>query len=143
MAAEHKIVVMVSEADHTIPLEIVELKDFSRDIDRLLPQEEVEEMRGELATLRQLGTVIAGTGGLRKFRWAAKQKGKRSGVRIIYFYGGDHMPIFLIAVYAKNEKTDMSGPEKKAAVKLVRTLEKEYKSKRPQKAFRVLQGRRT
>lgn len=99
-------------------------------------------MRQELATLRQLGTVIGGTGGLRKFRWGAKQKGKRSGIRIIYFYGGDHMPIFLIAVYGKNEKADMSPAEKKAATKFVKALEKEYKTKRSQSGFRVLQGRR-
>lgn len=142
MAAEDKKAVMIVDTNHTMPLELVELKDFSRDIDRLLTRDEVEAMRQDLATLRQLGTVISGTGGLRKFRWGAKQKGKRSGIRIIYYYGGDHMPIFLLAVYGKNEKSDMTSAEKKAATKLVRALDKDYQGRRQTKMFRVLQGRR-
>ena len=79
-----------------------------------LQREELEQLREEQSVLRQLGSVVAGTGGLRKFRHGAKGKGKRAGARVIYYYG-DHMPIFLIAIYAKSEKTDMSNAEKKAA----------------------------
>ncbi len=142
MSADKKKVVIFVEPEIMIPLQLVEMPGFSRDVDKLLTAEEMESMRQELATLRQLGTVIVGTGGLRKFRWGAKQKGKRSGVRIVYSYGGDDMPIFLIAIYGKNEKTDMTPAEKKASIRLVKALETEYKKKRPQASFRVVEGRR-
>jgi hypothetical protein len=75
---------------------------------------------------RQLGSVIKARGGLRKVRWGAGGKGKRGGARIIYYYGGDHMPIFLIAVYAKSEKADMTQSERKEAARMVDALQREY-----------------
>ena len=56
-------------------------------------------------------------------------KGKRGGARVIYYYGGDHMPIFLIAIYAKNEKADLTAAEKEASKKLIETLNREYRAK--------------
>ncbi len=48
---------------------------------------------------------------------------------MIYYYGGDHMPIFLIAIYAKNEKADLTAAEKEASKKLIETLNREYRAK--------------
>ena len=98
-------------------------------------------MRTELATLRQLGNVIKETNGLRKFRWGAKGKGKKGGVRIVYYYGGDHIPIFLIAIYAKSEKADMSSRRrKKAARKLVAVIKEEYRAKMSPPQLRVIES---
>lgn len=128
MAPEDRIVgALVAEPEATRLLEVVELSSFAADIETLLTVDEREAMRNELAMLRQLGTVIRGTGGVRKFRWGAKGKGKRAGIRVIYYYGGDHMPIFLLAVYAKNEKTDLSPNEKSQITKLVATLNDQYR----------------
>ena len=52
----------------------------------------------------QCGVVIPGTGGVRKLRVAASGRGKRGGARVIYLFGGDDVPAFLLAVFAKNEK---------------------------------------
>jgi len=123
-------------------LELVELGDFGKDARALLTEDQLTGLGDELATLRQLGNVIKDTGGLRKFRWGAKGKGKRGGVRVVYYYGGDHMPIFLIAIYSKSEKADMTGPEKKAARKLVETLKNEYRLKKVQPHLRVVYGSR-
>ena len=62
-------------------------------------------------------------------RWSALNKGKRSGARVIYYYGGDHMPIFMIAIYTKSEKSDMTKAELKAATKLTNVLREQYRSK--------------
>ena len=107
-------------------LELVELQSFARDAAQLLSADAMEKLTFELATLRRLGTIIPGTGGLRKFRWGTEGKGKRGGVRVIYYYGGDHMPIFLIAMYSKSEKADLSAAEKKQAVGLVREVNRAY-----------------
>jgi mRNA-degrading endonuclease RelE of RelBE toxin-antitoxin system len=132
---------LVVEHTGTRMLEVVEFPDFSSDARALLTDEQLETMRHELSTLRQLGSIIKDTNGLRKFRWGAKGKGKRGGVRVIYYYGGDHMPIFLIAVYSKSEKADMSPAEKKAARKIVSVIKEEYRAKMSPPQLRVVHGR--
>jgi mRNA-degrading endonuclease RelE of RelBE toxin-antitoxin system len=129
MTARELIGALVVEPADCRPLEVVEVGDFRRDALAALSEAELDQLRNELATLRQLGSVIKDTNGLRKFRWGAKGKGKRGGVRVIYYYGGDHMPLFLIALYAKNEKADLTAAEKKAAKKLVEALKKEHEHK--------------
>ncbi len=49
------------------------------------------------------GDVIIGSGGLRKIRWMSKGQGKRSGVRIIYYYKSKEEQIWLLTIYTKNE----------------------------------------
>jgi hypothetical protein len=110
-------------------LEVIEVGDFPDDAAEVLSADEIEELKQEVACLRQLGSVIEGTGGLRKFRYGAKGKGKRGGARVLYYYGGDHMPIFLIAIYPKSEKENISAAEKKAGRKLIQTLIDENKPK--------------
>ena len=59
------------------------------------------------------GDVIPGTGGVRKVRWQRRGSGKPGGTRIICFYHDERMPLFLILVYAKARKGDMTPDEKK------------------------------
>jgi len=58
------------------------------------------------------GAEIRGTGGARKIRFAGKGKGKSGGYRVITFYSGSDIPVFLLNVFAKNEKTDLSQAER-------------------------------
>ncbi len=123
-------------------LEIVEVGSFAADAGNILPAHEIEEMKQELACLRQLGSVIEGTGGLRKFRFGAKGKGKRGGARVLYYYGGDHMPIFLIAIYPKSEKENISAAEKKAIKKLINCLIEEYRPKKMEPQLKLVRDAR-
>jgi hypothetical protein len=59
-------------------------------------------------------------GGLRKVRVAREGGGKSGGYRIIYVFGGTHMPIFLVTVFAKSERDNLSKAEQAAAIKLSR-----------------------
>lgn len=61
-------------------------------------------------------------GGLRKVRIPRAGGGKSGGYRTIYVFGGTHMPLFLVTVFAKNEKDNLSKPEQAAAVQLSKTL---------------------
>ena len=126
-------------------LEIVEVGSFAADAENILSAQEIEEMKRELACVRQLGSVIEGTGGLRKFRFGAKGKGKSGGARVLYYYGGDHMPIFLIALYPKSEKENISAAEKKAIKKLINCLVEENrpgKTAPPLKLLKSAKGKR-
>lgn len=75
-----------------------------------------DDERGELieylAANPMAGDVIQGTGGARKVRFAGRGKGKSGGYRTITYYGGDDMPVFLLTVYAKGQRTDLSQTER-------------------------------
>lgn len=58
------------------------------------------------------GSVIQGTGGLRKIRFGAKDKGKRGGVRIIYYFLDEKGRFYLLTLYAKNEIIDLTASQK-------------------------------
>lgn len=58
------------------------------------------------------GSVSPGAGGIRKIRWAGSGHGKRGGLRIVYLLLPEHCPIYLIDVYAKNERTDLAPAER-------------------------------
>ena len=64
-----------------------------------------------LAAHPAAGDLIAGTGGLRKLRWALEGRGKRGGARVIYFLHSEQLPLFLLTAYAKNERADLSVAE--------------------------------
>lgn len=59
------------------------------------------------------GSIVTGTGGVRKIRLKSASRGKRSGFRVCYFYYDEMGDLFLIMVYSKNEKEDLSQEEKK------------------------------
>jgi len=65
-------------------------------------------------------------GGLRKVRIPRDGGGKSGGFRTVYVFGGTHMPIFLITVFAKNEKANLSKLEQAAAVKMSKALVAKY-----------------
>lgn len=73
------------------------------------------------------GTLLQGTGGVRKLRWASKGKGKSGGSRVIYFYYNETIPLFLLTIFGKNEKINLSKAERNELAKLVKELVKSYK----------------
>jgi mRNA-degrading endonuclease RelE of RelBE toxin-antitoxin system len=50
---------------------------------------------------------------VRKLRWSGRGKGKSGGYRVIYYYYNDLMPVYLLAIYRKNQQTDLSPDQKK------------------------------
>jgi hypothetical protein len=66
--------------------------------------------------------VVVGTGGVRKARWGRAGKGKRSGVRVIYFYRSAVDVVYFLDVYAKNEKEDLTAADKRQLKELVNRL---------------------
>lgn len=98
----------------------VESKQFLRDRERYLDDDELRALQSALERNPDLGAVIPGTNGLRKLRWAAPGRGKRGGLRIIYFIVTADRRCLLLYVYAKNRQDDLGADETRFLKGLVR-----------------------
>jgi hypothetical protein len=103
---------------------IKETAVFSRRVQRLLDPESYRLLQLRLAADPEAGSLIPGTGGLRKIRWRASGRGKRGGVRVIYYWAGAHDTVLLLMMFAKNERSDLTREQKAILRKIV---EEEYK----------------
>lgn len=100
-------------------MEFIETKLFTKLIYGYLIDDEFSDLQIVLACSPEIGDIIRNTGGLRKVRWKAKGKGKRGGVRIIYYWYKSANKIFLLTIFAKNEVSDLSARERKVLKQLV------------------------
>jgi mRNA-degrading endonuclease RelE of RelBE toxin-antitoxin system len=105
---------------------VVETPFFLRKVAGLLAESEREQLIGFLGANPDAGDVIPESGGVRKLRWAAKGKGKSGGVRVIYYFHSEAFPLFLLTVYAKNQRANLTSAERKAFKTLVPLLIKTY-----------------
>ena len=87
----------------------VETKLFTRLADEQLAGDELSRLQGYLNENPEAGAIIRGSGGVRKLRWAAAGRGKRGGLRIIYYLRSKQGEIWLLTLYAKNEAESISG----------------------------------
>ncbi len=86
---------------------IVETRPFQRVRDIYFAENEFGELTYALFHRAKLGVVIPGTGGVRKLRWQLQGRGKRSGVRVIYYVDLANETIYLLTAYAKSETADL------------------------------------
>lgn len=92
---------------------IIETPDYLADCKATgITEIERSEIIALLAVNPFAGVLIPGTGGARKVRFAGRSKGKSGGYRIITFYGGEDVPVFLLNVFAKGDKIDLSKAER-------------------------------
>jgi hypothetical protein len=80
-----------------------------------------------LATHPDAGDEIRGTGGARKIRFAGRGKGKSGGYRVITFYSGRDVPVFLLNVFAKGDRVDLSQAERNELRAMLATLVRRYR----------------
>jgi len=105
---------------------IAELPEFSRRAKQLLTEEEIDELFEFLAIHPQAGVIIQGTSGVRKLRWAREGKGKSGGVRVIYYFHNENIPLFLLTIYGKGKKDNLSKAERNELAKLIKLLVETY-----------------
>ncbi|MCK5834031.1 hypothetical protein KAH81_10240 [bacterium] len=98
---------------------IKETTIFTELIVDLMDDNEYSKLQSILVINPKAGPVIKGTGGLRKLRWGYQNKGKRSGLRIIYYSIGAEDQIYMLLIYKKSEQTDLTAEEKKFLKRLV------------------------
>lgn len=108
---------------------VVETPSFIRHAKKAgVTNEELAFIITFLAQHPAAGDEIRGTGGARKVRFPARGKGKSGGYRVIAFYSGEDIPVFLLDVYAKGEKISLTSSEKKELKNILGKIPTAYRS---------------
>lgn len=106
---------------------VIETPGFEAQAKRRLSENERDEIIRFLSLNPDDGEIMPGTGGARKSRFPGKGKGKRGGFRVVYFYYNDTVPLFLLSVFAKNEKIDLSKSECNELKSILKQMVAEYR----------------
>lgn len=108
---------------------MTEFAAYQRRAHELLTTDEQDAVVDLIAYEPTCGDLIPGTGGLRKLRVALGGGGKRGGARVIYYFYNENFPVLLLALYAKNEKADMTAIEKRKLTGLVAEIVEQWRRK--------------
>ena len=103
-------------------LTIAELPEYIRRADKLMSAAERLDIVNYLAAHPKAGDLMEGTGGIRKLRWGRGAQGNSGGVRVIYYVRSDLMPLYLLTIFAKNERANISKSERNEMAELVDLL---------------------
>jgi hypothetical protein len=101
---------------------IVELPEFLRRVDKLLGESERQSLISYVAEFPKSGVIMRGTGGIRKLRWAREGGGKSGGARVVYYFHNEQIPLYLLTIFGKGEKANLSPSERKDLAGLVKLL---------------------
>lgn len=82
----------------------IETRLFARLREKYLADDEYASLQAILMEMPERGSLVPGSGGVRKLRWSQPGRGKRGGVRVIYYVRGHEGLIWMLTIYAKNEE---------------------------------------
>ena len=109
---------------------VIETESYLRDAkDAKMSEDEMTSAVDLVASDPEAGDVMQGTGGVRKARLAGRGKGKSGGYRIVWYFGGGDIPVFLLTVFGKGEKANLTQGERNALRSLTATLRKSLSAK--------------
>lgn len=115
-------------------VEFVSFDVFNKIWDDLgLTDDDLKDLQEYLIINPETGSVIQGTGGVRKIRWALRNTGKSGGIRVLYIDFIVYEKIYLLMAYPKNQKENISDKEKKIIKQLVTDLKNELRRKKDEK----------
>lgn len=92
-----------------------------------LTEDELGTIASTLAANPLAGDLIKGTGGARKVRFAGRGRGKSGGYRTVHFFGGDDVPIFLLALIDKGVRADLSQSERNELARILAEIANIYR----------------
>ena len=107
-------------------LTIVELPEFLRRAEALITEHEKQSIINYLALHPHAGVIMKGTGGIRKLRWSTGGKGRSDGARVVYYFHNESMPLFLLTLFGKSEKANLSKSERNELARFTTLLVKNY-----------------
>jgi mRNA-degrading endonuclease RelE of RelBE toxin-antitoxin system len=101
-------------------MRVVETPVFTAALRRHLDDDTYRALQLALALRPEQGPIIPSGNGLRKLRWSAQGRGKRGGVRLIYYWDPPSHTFYMLYLYAKNEQGDLTSAQTNALARLVR-----------------------
>jgi mRNA-degrading endonuclease RelE of RelBE toxin-antitoxin system len=101
-------------------MKFVETPIFTKELKDHLNDEEYRALQMALLFRPEQGQLIKSGGGLRKIRWGGRGRGKRGGVRLIYFWHVEDQVFYMLYIYPKNVRDDLSPEQVKVLSRLVR-----------------------
>lgn len=110
---------------YSLSVIFVETPPFERRREDYFDDEQFGLLQAALMACPDAGILIRGSGGLRKLRWAAEGRGKRGGLRVIYYWISKRSHIYFLAVYRKSEVADLSEAEIKMLHGIVKQIDGE------------------
>jgi len=108
---QRKILFNTPKAHKIDAMEFIETPTFTRMVTELLSDDEYRELQNTLVEDPERGDIIKGGGGIRKLRHAVQGRGKSGGVRVIYYWVKDNHQIFMLVVYPKSKKDNLTDKE--------------------------------
>ena len=115
---------------------VAELPEFIRSAQKLLIDIERQVIFLYLAEHPKMGDLMEATGGVRKLLWGRGSQGKSGGVRVIYYFYDEAMPLYLLTLFAKGEQSNLSKAERNELADLVKILVKTWQRKNHEYPFR-------
>jgi hypothetical protein len=112
------------------PMSVVEMQEFLDRAKAILTEAERTAIVAHLGANPEAGQLVPGTGAVRKIRWGTPGQGKRGGARVIYYYYNGSIPLFVLDIYSKNHKTDLSEADKRSLKRLLPILVSQYLKRR-------------
>ena len=106
---------------------VVETPSYLRRAEKLLSEDERFAVVNLVAEDPESGNLMRGTGGVRKVRIAREGGGKSGGYRVVYFFHDSGMPLFLLALFAKSGKANLTTAECNQLRALTTRLVKQYR----------------
>ncbi len=137
-----RIVELYADRVYNPTMEFLEAPAFTKHVHEYLNDDQYRGLQDALARNPELGDVMPSTGGFRKIRFAdpRRGKGKRGGLRVIYFWFQEDGQIWMMTIYSKEQADDLTAEQKKA---LKRAIEAESNARRQLKVSKPRTGRRT
>jgi hypothetical protein len=120
-------------------MEFIEAPAFTRYLSDYLNDDDYRELQAKLAANPEFGDLMPGTGGFRKARWAdvRRGKGRRGGLRIIYYHFKSDGQVWLMTLYDKSEASDLTAREKKALQTAVKSELEAHAARRMKRPRRI------
>ncbi len=99
---------------------IIETAVFTKLICALLSDEDLRRLQLALMLRPEQGPMVPGGGGLRKIRWSRPGRGKRGGLRILYYWDGEVDRLYMLYVYEKTKQSDLTKTQIKMLAQVIR-----------------------